>query len=122
MRIEQKQEVYKKLLEITAESRFNLMKDIWNRRTDNRDIISRTLTELRNEIFQIISSKEFRSLHPLIDEIIEYHGIPLIRKTIGILAIYKLDAECIANLNCINVGYVRICIRSLKSDFPEIFG
>ena len=122
MGIEQKQELYIRLLEITAESRFNLMKEIWNRKTYNQDIISRTVTQLRNDIFRIIISKRFGSYHPIIRKIAENDGIPQIRKNIGILSTYGLDDKCIANLNCVNVGYVRICIRALKSDFPEIFG
>ncbi len=122
MKTEKKVELYMRLLEITAESRFDLMKEIWNRKTDNQDIISRTMTELRNGIFRIIISKRFSSSHPIIQEIAENDGIPQIRKNIGILAIYGLDDECIADLNCVNAGYVRICIRSLKNDFPEIFG
>jgi len=115
-------ELYMRLLEITAEGRFSLMKEMWNRKTDSRDIISRTLMQLRNEIFQTVTSKPFGSFHPLILEIAEQDGIPQIRKNIGMLYLYGLDAECIADLNCINVGYVRICIRALKADFPEIFG
>ena len=64
MDIEQKMELCLKLLEITAESRFAIMKDIWNLQVRTRplghnqyrDTISDAITKLRQEIFDALIS------------------------------------------------------------------
>lgn len=102
------------------------MKKFWNQSALSRayninsELISDELTLLRNEIFQTITSSDLLSV-PICREIAEDSDIPQVRKSINILAIYGIDAGCIADLNCINVGYVRMCIKSLKEDYPDLF-
>ena len=117
-----------KLLKITAESRLRIMKHIWSHASERtgdisyRSLITNELTHLRKEIFETIISDEYVSDLPIIREIAEDDRIPQMRKNIDILALYGMDSECIAALNCVNIGYVRMCIRTLKADYPELFG
>ena len=116
-----------KLLNITAQSRLRLMKKIWTQPASPRQhetpkkLIFNELTLLRNEIYKTAISQDILSGNPLCREIAEDEGIPQIKKNICILAINGIDAGCIADLNCVNIGYVRMCIRSLKEDYPELF-
>lgn len=112
-----------KLLNITAESRFRLVRKIWETSVSSKahkELVTRELGILRNELFRTITSSGMPSV-PICREIAEDYGIPLVRKNICILAIYGIDARCIADLNCVNIGYVRMCIRSLKEEYPELF-
>ena len=112
-----------KLLNITAESRFRLVRKIWETPVSSKahkELVIHELGSLRNELFRTITSSDMSSV-PICREISEDDGIPLVRKNICILAIYGIDAECIADLNCVNIGYVNMCIRSLKEDYPELF-
>lgn len=115
-----------KLLKITASGRFRLIKKIWNTPASqkahniNKETIIDELSLLRNELFRTITSSDMQS-SPICREIAEDDRIPLVRKNICILAIYGLDAGCIADLNCVNIGYVRMCIKSLKEEYPELF-
>ena len=117
-----------KLLKITAESRLRIMKHIWSHASERtgdiayRSLITNELTHLRKEIFETVISDEYASDLPIIREIAEDDRIPQMRKNIDILALYGMNSECIAALNCVNIGYVRMCIRTLKADYPELFG
>ena len=130
MKTEQEKKLYMRLLEITAKSRFSIMKEIWNLDGTQgastqelcQDSICRALTELRNGIFETITSAEIASDEPLVREIAGYEGVTQTRKNIAIMAIYNIDIKCIASINCINVAYVRACLRTLEADFPELFG
>lgn len=130
MKTEQEKKLYMRLLEITAQSRFSIMREIWNLDSTEgisihelcRDSICRELTELRNGIFRTITSEEFSSYETLVKGIAEYEDMTQIRKNIAIMAIYNIDIKCIAAINCINVAYVRDCISTLEADFPELFG
>ena len=115
-----------KLLKITAQSRYRIMKKIWNLSASytsyniNRELITDELTLLRNEIFQAIASSDLLSA-PICREIAEDAGIPQVRKSICILAVNGISEECLADLNCVNVAYARMCIKCLKEDYPELF-
>lgn len=129
MDIEQKMELCLKLLEITAESRFAIMKDIWNLQVRTRplghnqyrDIISDAITKLRLEIFNILLSDPTLSSDEFVNEIVVCCDLPLIKKNIATLAMTGLSDECIAAMNCVSLGYVRMVTRTLRDDFPEIF-
>lgn len=129
MDTEQKTELCLKLLEITAESRFAIMKDIWNLQVRTRplghnqyrDIISDAITKLRQEIFNILLSNQTLSSDEFVNEIAACCDLPLIKKNIAVLAMTGLSNECIAAMNCVSLGYARMVIRTLRDDFPEIF-
>lgn len=129
MDTEQKTELCLKLLEITAESRFGIMKDIWNLQVRTRplghnqyrDIISDAITKLRQEIFNILLSDPTLSSDEFVNEIAACCDLPLIKKNIAVLAMTGLSNECIAAMNCVSLGYARMVIRTLRDDFPEIF-
>mgnify|MGYP005611735849 FL=1 len=129
MDTEQKTELCLKLLEITAESRFAIMKDIWNLQVRTRplghnqyrDIISDAITKLRQEIFNILLSDPTLSSDEIVNEIAACCDLPLIKKNIAVLAITGLSNECIAAMNCVSLGYVKMVTRTLRDDFPEIF-
>ena len=116
-----------KLLNITAHSRFRLMKKIWHYspfyRTPRilKDEITNELRLLRDEIFKTVSSSKISTENPLCRKIVENEEIPNVNKNIYLLAINGIDAGCIADLNCVNVGYVRACLGSFKEDYPELF-
>ena len=129
MDTEQKTELCLKLLEITAESRFAIMKDIWNLQVRTRplghnqyrDIISDAITKLRQEIFDALISDTAVSSDEFVNEIAACCDLPLIKKNIAVLAMTGLSNECIAAMNCVSLGYARMVIRTLRDDFPEIF-
>lgn len=129
MDTEQKTELCLKLLEITAESRFAIMKDIWNLQVRTRplghnqyrDIISDAITKLRQEIFNILLSNQTLSSDEFVNEIAACCDLPLIKKNIAVLAMTGLSNECIAAMNCVSLGYARMVTRTLRDDFPEIF-
>ncbi len=129
MDTEQKTELCLKLLEITAESRFAIMKDIWNLQVRTRplghnqyrDIISDAITKLRQEIFNLLLSNQTLSSDEFVNEIAACCDLPLIKKNIAVLAMTGLSNECIAAMNCVSLGYARMVIRTLREDFPEIF-
>ena len=118
-----------KLLEITAESRFAIMKDIWNLQVRTRplghnqyrDIISDAITKLRQEIFNTLLSDPTLSSDGFVKEIEACCDLPLIKKNIAVLSTTGLSDECIAAMNCVSLGYARMVIRTLRDDFPEIF-
>ena len=129
MDTEQKTELCLKLLEITAESRFAIMKDIWNLQVRTRplghnqyrDTISDAITKLRQEIFNILLSDPTLSSDEIVNEIAACCDLPLIKKNIAVLAMTGLSNECIAAMNCVSLGYVKMVTRTLRDDFPEIF-
>lgn len=129
MDTEKKTELCLKLLEITAESRFAIMKDIWNLQVRTRplghnqyrDIISDAITKLRQEIFNILLSDQTLSSDEFVNEIAACCDLPLIKKNIAVLAMTGLSNECIAAMNCVSLGYARMVTRTLRDDFPEIF-
>lgn len=129
MNTEQKMELCLKLLKITTESRFAIMKDIWNLQVRTRplghnqyrDIISDAITKLRQEIFNILLSDPTLSSDEFVNEIAACCDLPLIKKNIAVLAMTGLSNECIAAMNCVSLGYARMVIRTLRDDFPEIF-
>ena len=129
MDTEQKTELCLKLLEITAESRFAIMKDIWNLQVRTRplghnqyrDTISDAITKLRQEIFNTLLSDPTLSSDGFVKEVAAYCDLPMIKKNIVILAMTGLSNECIAAMNCVSLGYVKMVTRTLRDDFPEIF-
>ena len=129
MKIEQKIKLYTKLLEITAGSRFAIMKEIWNlpasarpRNHDSyKDVISDFLPRLRQEIFMTLMTDPALSSDEYLSGIAGCEEMPQVKKNIAILSLTGLSDECIADLNCVNKGYVRMLIRTLREDFPEIF-
>jgi hypothetical protein len=129
MDIEQKMELCLKLLEITAESRFAIMKDIWNLQVRTRpfghnqyrDTISDALAKLRQEIFDALISDTAVSSNEFVKEVAACCDLPMIKKNIVILYMTGLSYECIAAMNCVSLGYVRMVIRTLRDDFSEIF-
>ena len=129
MNTEQKMELCLKLLKITAESRFAIMKDIWNLQVRTRllghnqyrEVISDALTKLRQEIFDTLLSDPTLSSDGFVNEIAVCCDLPLIKKNIAVLAMTGLSDECIAAMNCVSLGYVKMVIRTLRDDFPEIF-
>ena len=129
MDIEQKMELCLKLLEITAESRFAIMKDIWNlqvrtRRLSHnqyREVISEALAKMRQEIFDALISDTAVSSDGFVQEVAACCDLPMIKKNIAVLAMTGLSNECIAAMNCVSLGYVRMVIRTLRDVFPEIF-
>ena len=129
MDIEQKMELCLKLLEITAESRFAIMKDIWNLQVRTRpfghnqyrDTISDAITKLRQEIFNTLLSDPTLSSDEFVNEIAACCDLPMIKKNIVILYMTGLSDECIAAMNCVSLGYVKMVKRTLRDDFPEIF-
>ena len=129
MDIEQKMELCLKLLEITAKSRFTIMKEIWNLQVRTRplghnqyrDTISDAITKLRQEIFNSLLSDPTLSSDEFVNEIAVCHDLPLVKKNIAVLAMTGLSNECIAAMNCVSLGYVKMVTRTLRDDFPEIF-
>ena len=129
MDTEQKMELCLKLLEITAESRFAIMKDIWNLQVRTRplghnqyrEVISEALAKMRQEIFDALISDTAVSSDEFVNEIAACCDLPLIKKNIAVLAMTGLSNECIAAMNCVSLGYARMVIRTLRDDFPEIF-
>ena len=129
MDIEQKMELCLKLLEITAESRFAIMKDIWNlqvrtRRLSHnqyREVISEALAKMRQEIFDALISDTAVSSDGFVQEVAACCDLPMIKKNIAALAMTGLSDECIAAMNCVSLGYVKMVTRTLRDDFPEIF-
>lgn len=129
MDTKEKNELYFKLLETTAESRFAIMKKIWNLQARIRplshdpykDVISEALTKLRQEMFETLISDAAISSDEFVMEIAACSDLPQIKKNIAVLALTGLSDECIAAMNCIDTGYVRRYIRTLKEDFPEKF-
>lgn len=129
MDTEQKTELCLKLLEITAESRFAIMKDIWNLQIRTRllghnqykEVISDALAKLRQEIFNTLLSDPTLSSDGFVKEVAAYCDLPMIKKNIVILYMTGLSYECIAAMNCVSLGYARMVIRTLRDDFPEIF-
>ena len=129
MDTEQKTELCLKLLEITAESRFAIMKDIWNLQVRTRplghnqykEVISDALAKLRQVIFNTLLSDPTLSSDEIVNEIAACCDLPLIKKNIAVLAMTGLSNECIAAMNCVSLGYVKMVTRTLRDDFPEIF-
>lgn len=129
MNTEQKMELCLKLLEITAESRFAIMKDIWNLRVRTRplshnqyrEVISEALAKMRQEIFDALISDTAVSSDGFVQEVAACCDLPMIKKNIAVLAMTGLSYECIAAMNCVSLGYARMVIRTLRNDFPEIF-
>ena len=105
------------------------MKDIWNLQVRTRpfghnqyrDTISDAITKLRQEIFNTLLSDPTLSSDEFVNEIAACCDLPLINKNIAVLAMTGLSDECIAAMNCVSLGYVKIVKRTLRDDFPEIF-
>ncbi len=129
MDTKQKTELYQKLLAITAESRFSIMKDMWNLQVRTRllghnqyrEVISEALTKMRHEIFDALISDTAVSSDGFVKEVAACCDLPMIKKNIVILYMTGLSYECIAAMNCVSLGYARMVIRTLRDDFPEIF-
>ena len=129
MKTEQKTELYRKLLEVTAESRFAIMKRIWNMHVTSglrshihyRDALSDALTELRKDIFETLISDAALSSDEFVVGIVSCCDLPQVKKNIAVMAIAGLKDGCIADMNCVSKGFVRMVIRTLRDDFPEIF-
>lgn len=129
MKTEQMMELYRKLLEVTAESRFAIMKRIWNLNVTSRpkshdqyrDALSDALTDLRQDIFRTLISDAALSSDEFVKEIVSCCDLPQVKKNIAVLAMAGLKDGCIAAMNCVSKGFVRMYIRTLREDFPEIF-
>ena len=129
MKTEQNTELYMKLLKITAESRYGIMKEIWNlpraaralHHNHYKDLISDSLTRLREEIYVTLMAEPALSSDEFSSGIAGCEDMAQVKKNIALLALTGLSDECIADLNCVSKGYVRIFTRTLKEDFPEIF-
>ena len=129
MKTEQMMELYRKLLEVTAESRFAIMKRIWNLNVTSRpkshdqyrDALSDALTDLRQDIFRTLISDAALSSDEFVKEIVSCRDLPQVKKNIAVLAMAGLEDGCIAAMNCVSKGFVRMYIRTLREDFPEIF-
>ena len=61
-------------------------------------------------------SQEFPVIHEIQED-----EMPEVKRNIMILAGMGFDEECIAELNCVSKGYVRMTVRSLGNDFQELF-
>ena len=129
MKTEQKIKLYTKLLEITAESRFEIMKKIWNLHLTSRpqshihyrDALSDALTDLRQDIFKTLISDEALSSAEFVMGIVSCSDLPQVKKNIAIMVIAGLEEGCIADMNCVSKGFVMMYNRTLREDFPEIF-
>lgn len=129
MKTEQKTELYRKLLEVTAESRFAIMKRIWNLHVSSRpqshihyrNALSDALTGLRQDIFETLISDAALSSDEFVMGIVSCSDIPQVKKNIAVMAMAGLEEGCIADMNCVSKGFVKIYIRTLREDFPEIF-
>lgn len=127
-----KEELQKRMLILTARSRHMILKELWalteSKRPGSRkdfnemskDLASRALTDMRSEIHHLLTSSEMTEEFPVIHEILE-DEMPVVKRNIMILAGIGFDDECIADLNCVSKGYVKMAIRSLGNDFPELF-
>ncbi len=127
-----KEELQKRMLILTARSRHVILKELWalaeSKRPGSRkdfnemskDLASRALTDMRSEIHHLLTSSEMTEEFPVIHEILE-DEMPVVKRNIMILAGIGFDDECIADLNCVSKGYVKMTIRSLGNDFPELF-
>ena len=127
-----KEELQKRMLILTARSRHVILKELWalaeSKRPGSRkdfnemskDLASRALTDMRSEIQHLLTSSEMTEEFPVIHEILE-DEMPVVKRNIMILAGIGFDDECIADLNCVSKGYVKMTIRSLGNDFPELF-
>lgn len=127
-----KEELQKRMLILAAKSRHMILKELWtlteSKRPGSRkdfnemskDLASRALTDMRSEIHHLLTSSEMTEEFPVIHEILE-EEMPMVKRNIMILAGIGFDEECIADLNCVSKGYVKMTIRSLDNDFPELF-
>lgn len=128
MKTEQSIRLYTKLLQITAKSRFNIMRRIWNIRTTGRsaekdiykDALCELMTGLRDELHSVLTSDEMQLEDPMIDN--GYDIASKLRQDIGILVLTGMDEECIADLLCVSKVYVRMCMKALKEEIPDLFG
>lgn len=132
MKTTAKEEMLKRMLSLTARSRHLILKNLWTLTERKRpgtlkefnemskDLASHALTEMRNEIHMLLTSKEITGEFPVIHEILE-DEMPVVKRNIMILSGIGFDEECIADLNCVSKGYVMMTIRSLGDDFPELF-
>ena len=128
MKTEQSIRLYTKLLQITAKSRFNIMRRIWNIRTTGRsadqdiykDALCELMTGLRDELHSVLTSDEMQLEDPMIDN--GYDIASKLRQDIGILFLTGMDEECIADLLCVSKVYVRMCMKALKEEIPDLFG
>ena len=128
MKTEQSIRFYTKLLQITAKSRFNIMRRIWNIRTTGRsadqdiykDALCELMTGLRDELHSVLTSDEMQLEDPMIDN--GYDIASKLRQDIGILFLTGMDEECIADLLCVSKVYVRMCMKALKEEIPDLFG
>lgn len=127
-----KEELQKRMLILAAKSRHMILKELWtlteSKRPGSRkdfnemskDLASRALTDMRSEIHHLLTSSEMTEEFPVIHEILE-EEMPMVKRNIMILAGIGFDEECIADLNCVSKGYVKMTMRSLDNDFPELF-
>ena len=128
MKTEQSIRLYTKLLQITAKSRFNIMRRIWNIRTTGRsadqeiykDALCELMTGLRDELHSVLTSDEMQLEDPMVDN--GYDIASKLRQDIGILFLTGMDEECIADLLCVSKVYVRMCMKALKEEIPDLFG
>lgn len=126
------EELQKRLLFLTARSRHMILKELWtltgSKRPGTRkefdelskELASHALTEMRHEVHQLLTSNEMKEEFPVIHEVQE-DEMPEVKRNIMIMAGIGFDEECIAELNCVSKGYVRMTVRSLGNDFPELF-
>lgn len=120
------------LLEATARSRFLILKELWKLPETERpinakefhdaskDMVSRSLTDIREEINQMLISRGIYDSFPLFRTILP-EDTPTVKRNILFMAAGGFSAECIADLNCVSKGYVKMTTDILRKDYPELF-
>ena len=120
MKTAKKNEILKRLLESTASCRYQIIKRLYFGPGRNEWSV-RNVTQMRNELHFLLSSEDAIAAFPFIRRILT-QDMSEIKKNIIILARMGLGMKCIADLNCISEGYVKMVIGSLRKDYPDLFG
>lgn len=132
MKTMKKERLLTDLLEITARSRFLILKELWklpdterpaNAKEFNdasKDMVSRSLTDIREKINQMLISSGIYDSFPLFRTVLP-EETPTVKRNILFLAASGFSTECIADLNCVSKGYVKMTIDILRKDYPDLF-
>ena len=86
-----------------------------------RDALSDALTDLRQDIFKTLISDEALSSAEFVMGIVSCSDLPQVKKNIAVMVMAGLEEGCIADMNCVSKGFVKMYNRTLREDFPEIF-
>lgn len=113
-------EILERLLESSAASRYQIIKGLYSG-PDRKEWSVRNVTRIRKELHFLLSSEDVMAAFPFIRKIL-VNDMPEIKKNIIILSGIGLCTKCIADLNCISEGYVKMTIGSLRGDLPDLFG